>query len=106
LLEEKAKVIERCEQAVRKFLEPKTVEEQIYFIQDMRYEMITETNAYQMCRKYANRMLNKEIDTWDDDLQNRCGDYMFKEKAEMLKRIGFETIQKERARLAELYGNK
>lgn len=100
-VQEKQEIIEHRKKQVEKFLEGKSIEDKIDIIQDLRFDMQTEYKAFSNERRIVNRMYDLGYEVYPQDLKNRAGEYMFKEKAEMLKNIGLDIISKERKNHAE-----
>lgn len=99
--EGKIERLEKLKKKILKFLEGKSVENQVNCIQDMRYSLQSEYNAYGDAVKYA-RKLNKDNYKVDSgDMVDDRKDFMFLEKIALLKKIGFEIIQAERERFAQ-----
>jgi len=73
-----------------------TAEEKINYIQDARYCLETEDGAYSAQYRFAKKMKKRRKDVSNDDLFKWNGEFMFKEKIELLKRLGFEVILNER----------
>lgn len=92
--------LKSIEKKIWKFLNGKPVEDRINCIQDMRYSLETESNAFGDTAKYARKLRQRNYDIREDDLVDDRRDYMFAEKIALLKKIGFEIIQAERERMA------
>jgi len=98
---QKNQIIEERRQDVKKFLDGKTAEEKIDYIQEMRNTLQTEKNAYSEQYKYAQILKERGKSVEETDLENEVSGYMFDEKLQMLKETGFEIIAKERKSFAK-----
>ncbi len=94
---EKEKVLKQRKLDIEDWLKDKTPEEKIDCIQEVRYALLMEDNAYRTEKKYTDIMRRNNLKTSDYDKE--IDKYLFKEKAELLKQMGFETIKKEREKL-------
>ena len=95
-VEEKKEILQDRRKSVEKFLEGRPLEDKIDYIQDLRNDMLTEYKAYSNEKRIANKMYDFGYEIYPSDLKNKADLYMFKDKAEMLKQLGIEIIQKER----------
>lgn len=102
---EKIKVLKQIKHKILHFFRGLTVEEKINYIQDARYFLISEDNAYKTQYKYAKKMSKKHFPISDDDKERQNGAFMFKEKIDLLTKLGFEIIQKERKKFARMPKN-
>lgn len=94
--EDMQEIIEWRKNAVLKFLEGKSYEDKIDYIQDLRYDMQTEYKAFSNEKRIANKLYDFGYEIYPSDLKNRADLYMFRQKAEMLKQLGIDIVQKER----------
>lgn len=92
--------IKKVEHKVRKFLRGMSAEDKVNCLQDMRYSLESENFAYLTQYKVAKKLKKKHINISEDDLCKWHLDFMFIEKINLLKRIAFEVIQKERNKFA------
>lgn len=92
--------IKKVEHKVRKFLRGMSAEDKVNCLQDLRYSLETENSAYTTQQKVAKRLKKKRIQVSEDDLFRWDKDFMFVEKIDLLKRLAFEIIQKERQKFA------
>lgn len=99
--EEKAKRLGKIKKKILKFLKGKPVEHQVNYIQDMRYSLETENNAYGDTAKFAHKLFSQDCHVRIDDMIDERRTFMFKEKLALLKQIGFDIIKAERERLAQ-----
>lgn len=99
---DRAKIIKNIEYKIRKFLRRMPVEDKINYIQDAKYFLISEDNAYRTQYKYAKRLDKKHIPVLAQDLEYQNKQFMFKEKIDLLTKLGFEIIQKERKKMARM----
>ena len=77
-----------------------SAEDKVNCLQDMRYSLESENFAYLTQYKVAKKLKKKHINISEDDLCKWHLDFMFIEKINLLKRIAFEVIQKERNKFA------
>ncbi|MCM1265329.1 MAG: hypothetical protein NC200_03935 [Candidatus Gastranaerophilales bacterium] len=98
---EKASIIEERRQDVLKLLKGKSVEDKIDLVQDLRYSLETEQNAYREQARFANKMFSEKREVNPHDLKEYEQSYMFEEKLQMLKEIGLDIVQSFRKKFAK-----
>lgn len=104
---EKQLILKRIEHKLHKFLRRRTAEEKLDYIQDARYTLEMEHQAYLTQAKYVQKMKEAGIPVnTDDALDNYDEIFMFSEKIQLLKKIGFDIIQKERQKIAKKLENQ
>ncbi len=86
-------------QKTLKFLEDKTIEEQIDLLQDSRKFLQTEIQAYKTQLKYAKKLAKKGYDISNDDLQHCERKMLLQEKLDILTHIAADIIKGERAKM-------
>lgn len=96
---EKAKIIEERKEEVLNFLQGKPVEDKMDCIQDLRYSLETEQNAYREQLRFARKTQTKNIEVEPNDLIEYEDKYLFTEKLQMLKEIGLDIVKKQRNKL-------
>lgn len=96
----KRKVINKIKYKILKFLRKMPIQDKIDYLQDIRYTLIMEDQAYKTQRKYAKIMNRKHIKINTYDLINENKLHMFKEKIKLINNIIFEQIHKERTKHA------
>ncbi len=94
--ENKAKELKKLKKKLDKFLKGKPVEHQLDCLQDLRYTLETERNAYADQYKFECRLHEKGISTGDYELEDESPYYSFDEKIELLKQTAADIIAKER----------
>lgn len=99
--EDKLERLEEIKKSVLEFLKDKPVEHQINCVQDMRYSLETECNAYEDTSRFARKLYSRDYPVNSYDMVDVRKGYMFKEKIALLKQIGFDIIKAERERLAQ-----
>ena len=97
---EKRQIIKFIEHKIKKFLRGFSPEDKVNFLQDARYSLMTEDQAYHTQRKYAKILNKKHIPIDEKELENENKLFMFTEKIELLNKLILETIQKERGKHA------
>ena len=97
---EKHKIIKLLEHKIKKFLRGMNISEKMDYIQDARYSLIMEEQAYRTQRKYAKKFYKKHLPIKEYELDDEIGLHMLKEKIQLLTRIGFELIETERGKHA------
>ena len=97
---DKRKIIKFLEHQIKKFLKGMNVSEKIDYIQDARYSLSMEEQAYRTQRKYAKKLYKKHISIKNGELDDEISLHMLKEKIKLLTRIGFELIETERGKHA------
>lgn len=97
---EKHKIIKLLEHKIKKFLRGMNISEKMDYIQDARYSLVMEEQAYRTQRKYAKKFHKKHLPIKDYELDDEISLHMLKEKIELLTRMGFELIKQERGKHA------
>ncbi len=97
---ERKTVIKNLEYKIRKFLKGFSPEDKINYLQDTRYTLMTENQAYYTQRKYAKALNKKHIPINPDDLNKENENHMFAEKIKLMNKLMLEIIQKERGKHA------
>lgn len=87
-----------------KFLKGKSVSDKIAHLQDARYELEQEKDAYSEQLKYAKKLKEKGRPVQEEDLVDCDRIYLFTEKIQLLKEMIFDLISEERSKLAKKYG--
>lgn len=98
---EKNKILKKIENKFRNFLKKVPLSDRINYIQDTRYYLISEQDAYKTQLKYARMLKRKKHEVLKEDLTDVSKSFMFREKIKMLNNLGAEVIQKERLKLAK-----
>lgn len=93
---EKKEIIKNLRHKILKFLRRMSVEDKIDYLQDTRYTLQMEQQAYSTQYKYAKRLHKKHYPIEQKDLIKENSLYMMKEKINLLKEIAFDIIKKER----------
>ncbi len=98
---EKTQILKIVKRKLHKFLRRRPVEEKLDYIQDARYTLEMERQAYLTESKYAKKMIDAGIKiNTDDAIDEYDNIFMFTEKIQLLKCMGVEIIQKERRKFA------
>lgn len=97
---DKHKIIKLLEHKIKKFLRGMNISEKMDYIQDARYSLIMEEQAYRTQRKYAKIFYKKHLPIKEYELEDEISLHMLKEKIKLLTRIGFELVEKERGKHA------
>lgn len=84
----------------KKFLRRLSIRQKIDYIQDMRYSLMSEVEAYKRQRAVAQDLKSKGYIIKDFDLENYPQNGLFEEKIELLKNLAMEYITKERTKHA------
>lgn len=93
-------ILNRIKRIIQKFLRGESTEDKINYLQDMRYALIMEDNAYNTQFKYAKKLKKQHSKVNYLDLIKFNKEYMFKEKIELLKSLAGEIIKAERGKHA------
>lgn len=88
--------LKKLNKKLDKFLNDKPVEHQIDYLQDLRYTLETERNAFADQYKFESRLNARGINTGDYELEDESVYYLFDEKIELLKQKTAEIIANER----------
>lgn len=97
---EKSKIIRTLRYKIHKFLKNMSAEDKINYLQDTRYTLLMENQAYKTQRKYAKAMNKKHKEINDFDLFNENKLHMLEEKIKLVTEMAFEIIKKERQKHA------
>lgn len=104
---EKTQILKIVKRKLHKFLRRRPVEEKLDYIQDARYTLEMERQAYLTESKYAKKMIDAGIKiNTDDAIDEYDNIFMFTEKIQLLKCMGVEIIQKERRKFANKLAKK
>lgn len=96
--ENKVKKLKSLKKKLNKFLKDKSIEEQVNCLQDLRYTLETERNAYADQYKFEYRLQERGVNTGDYELEDESIYYFFDEKIELVKQTLSEVITQERER--------
>jgi hypothetical protein len=102
---EKKEAIDNVKGKVLNFLSGKNSSDRVDLVQNMRYYLESERNAYEEQLKYAKQMQKNSQKVLKEDLVDYNQIYLFQEKIDMLKEIGFDIIQSARKRFAKKFGS-
>ena len=94
---EKDMLLQKREQEIREYLRNKKVRTKLNVLQNMRYQLGLELNAYSVENEFIDRMTPKGENL--SFLKTDVDKYLFREKIDILKRITFEVIAKERKKM-------
>lgn len=94
------RILKEFKRKTLEFLKDMTAEEKINIIQDSRYFLLSEIQAYKTQHKYAKKLWKKGFDVYEDDLAHVDRELLLTEKVQILKQLGFDIIQQERNRFA------
>lgn len=94
--ENKTKELRTLKKKLDKFLKKKPVEHQIDCLQDLRYTLETERNAYADQYKFESRLNEQGVNTGDYELEDESVYYSFDEKIALIKQTASDIIAKER----------
>lgn len=95
---EKSYILKQIEYKLKEFLKGMSITDKINYLQDSRYSLIMENNAYFTQQKYAKKLNKQHQKIKALDLKKLNKDYMFTEKINLLKKIAGNIISKERAK--------
>ena len=93
---DKKRIIKIIKHKIHKILRGLKFQDKIDLLQFMRYNLISEDNAYRQTRKYSKKLYKKYLPVYDDELQNQNKQYMFEEKIKLLKDMTFQLTKRER----------
>ncbi|MBR6099150.1 hypothetical protein IKP85_05325 [bacterium] len=95
--EEKFAILKTREKEIRKVLEHKKTETKLNILQNLRYQLGLELNAYTIENEYIDRMTPKGEDL--SMVKTDVDKYLFRETIEIIEQIMREVIAKERAKI-------
>ncbi len=84
----------------KKFLRRLSIGQKMDYLQDMRYSLLSEIEAYRRQRTIAQELKSKGFRIKDFDLGNYPKNGLFEEKIELLKNLALEYMTKERSKHA------
>lgn len=96
---DKQDILKQIKYDILKFFKGMKNNDKINYLQDIRYSLITENNAYYTQRKYAKKLKKKHFDINPHDLDKMNNSIMLNEKIDLIKKIAGSIIKKERSRL-------
>ena len=102
-LAEKNAILQKTEQEIREYLRHKKINTKLNILQNLRYQLGLELNAYTIENEFIDRMTPKGEDL--SFLKTDVDKYLFREKIDILKRIAFEVIAKERGKIRKTTKN-
>ena len=94
---DKKDALKIIENNTRKFLKGLNISDKIDYIQDMRYSLLSEINAYKFQVKTAQKLKEKGFMIQDYEFDDMSEIGLYKEKIKLLKNLAIEYISKERA---------
>jgi len=97
---DKRDVLKIIKNHTKKFLRRLNIHQKMDYIQDMRYSLMSEVEAYKRQRAVAQDLKSRVFMIKDFDLENYAQDGLFEEKIALLKSLAMEYITKERAKHA------
>jgi hypothetical protein len=100
---ERLEILRAREKEIKEFLRNKDVRTKLDILQNIRYQLSMELNAYTIENGYIDKMTPKGTDL--SCLKIDTDKYLFKEKIDIIKRIAFEVIKKERKKIEKNSAN-
>ena len=94
---DKKDALKIIENKTRRFLKGLNISDKIDYIQDMRYSLISEINAYKFQVKTAQELKEKGFMMKDYEFDDMSEIGLYKDKIKLLKNLAIEYISKERA---------
>lgn len=82
----------------KKFLRRLSIHQKMDYLQDMRYSLVSEIEAYKIQRTVAQDLKSKGFMIKEFDLENFPRNNLFEEKIELLKNLALEYMTKERSK--------
>ena len=98
--QDKKDALKQIKNKTKKFLRRLSIHQKMDYIQDMRYSLMSEVEAYKRERSIAQDLKSKGFMIKEFDLENFPQNNLFEEKIELLKNLALEYIAKERAKHA------
>ena len=96
---DKNSILSKVRVKTEDFLRVSNIKDRILYLQDARYQLEQEKNAYLEQLKYAKKISKKGINLQKDDLEDFDKVYMFTEKIKLLKEMTCELISRERKKI-------
>lgn len=98
--QDKKNVLKLIKHKTQKFLKGLNTEDKINYIQDIRYSLMSEIEAYKRQIKVAHDLKSKGIAVSELDFEDYPKEGLFEDKIKLLKSMAIEYISKERAKNA------
>ena len=98
--QDKKDALKRIKNKTKKFLRRLSIHQKMDYIQDMRYSLMSEVEAYKRERTIAQDLKSKGFMIKEFDLENFPQNNLFEEKIALLKNLALEYITKERSKHA------
>ena len=98
--QDKKDALKIIENKTRKFLKGLSTSDKIDYIQDMRYSLMSEINAYKFQVKTAQELKENGFMIKDYEFDDMSEIGLYKDKIKLLKKLAIEFIEKERAKHA------
>ena len=98
--QDKKDALKQIKNKTKKFLRRLSIHQKMDYIQDMRYSLMSEVEAYKKERTIAQDLKSKGFMIKEFDLENFPQNNLFEEKIALLKNLALEYITKERAKHA------
>ena len=95
----KAKRLRRVEYKLLNFLKKVPKEDRMEYIQDIRYCLTSEAEAYKTQLKYARILDRKHHPVKKGDLNDECDTFLFDEKLKIVNHVASVLIQKEQLKM-------
>lgn len=89
-------IIRIIEHKTKKILKGLPTSDKVDLLQYMRYNLMSEKNAFNASRKCAKNLFKKNIPVYEDELSDFNKDYLFDEKISLFKNMAYKLIKKER----------
>ena len=98
--QDKKNVLKLIKHKTQKFLKGLNTEDKINYIQDIRYSLMSEIEAYKRQIKVAKELKSKGITINELDFEDYPKEGLFEDKINLLKSLAIEYISKERIKNA------
>ena len=98
--QDKKDVLKIIKNRTKKFLRGLCINQKMDYLQDMRYSLISEVEAYKRQKTVAYDLKSKGFMVKEFDLEDYSKNNLFEEKINLLKNLAMEYITKERAKHA------
>lgn len=93
-------ILKLLERKIKKLLRKHNISDKIDILQNLRYDLESERNAFTSQLKYAKELEKKGMIMTDDRGTDFREEFIFDEKINLIKRIAYDLIKKERGKSA------
>lgn len=94
------RIIKIIKNRTNRILRGLNVQDKIDLLQCIRYNLISERNAYNETSTYAKKIYKKNFPVYEDELNNQNKEFLMNEKIDLYEKMLFSLIKKERGKFS------